>query len=108
VSKNAEQKERQKEKKLVAKLIKQAQAAVPATPPAVVKPVVEAPQLKHDVAEETKTPDPAKRVRNLKKKLREIEQLEELDSDTLTAPQLEKIQKKQEVEKEIELLERGL
>ncbi|CAG9786972.1 unnamed protein product [Diatraea saccharalis] len=53
--------------------------------------------------------DPAKRLKNLKKKLRDIEQLEEkIKSGTLKNPdkdQKEKMSKKSDIIKEIELLE---
>ncbi|XP_032517739.2 partner of Y14 and mago [Danaus plexippus] len=57
------------------------------------------------------TTDPAKRLKNLKKKLRDIETLEEkIKSGSLKNPdkeQKEKITKKSEIVKEIELLEKN-
>ncbi|XP_035701186.1 partner of Y14 and mago isoform X2 [Folsomia candida] len=56
--------------------------------------------------------DPSKRLRNLKKRLKEIEDLEKrIASGELTAPekeQLEKLKRKDEVEDEIEDLERQI
>lgn len=61
-------------------------------------------------ATESATLDPAKKLRNLRKKLRDIEALEKkLDGGTISKPepeQLEKVARKIQVENEIEELER--
>lgn len=54
------------------------------------------------------TTDPAKRLRNLKKKLKEIESLKTKDRNSLEKEQLEKISREQDVKKQIAELEKTL
>lgn len=49
--------------------------------------------------------DPVKRLRNLKKRLKEIELLRQMDKSTLGADQVEKMKRYQEVKKQIAILE---
>lgn len=49
--------------------------------------------------------DPVKRLRNLKKRLKEIEQLRQKDKSTLGADQVEKMKRYSEVKKQIAILE---